>query len=49
MADHVAVMHRGPIVETGPTLAVFERPAHPQTERLIAHSRGPLYNQDAGS
>ena len=49
MADRVAVMHRGRIVETGPTQDVFERPAHPQTARLIAHSRGPLYNQDAGS
>lgn len=46
IADRVAVMHRRRLVEIGHTRTVFERPPQPQTARLIAHSRGPLYNQD---
>ncbi len=38
LADRVAVMYLGRIVETGPTEAVFARPAHPYTESLIASS-----------
>ena len=36
IADHVAVMYRGKIVETGPVLDIFERPSHPYTKGLLA-------------
>jgi microcin C transport system ATP-binding protein len=36
MAERVAVMTRGEIVETGPTEAIFARPRHPYTMRLLA-------------
>jgi microcin C transport system ATP-binding protein len=36
MAERVAVMTRGEIVETGPTDAMFDRPRHPYTKRLLA-------------
>jgi oligopeptide/dipeptide ABC transporter ATP-binding protein len=36
MADRVAVMYLGKIVETGPTDLLFENPAHPYTEALLA-------------
>jgi microcin C transport system ATP-binding protein len=36
MADRVCVMTAGEIVEAGPTEAVFERPRHPYTRRLLA-------------
>jgi microcin C transport system ATP-binding protein len=36
MAERVCVMTRGEIVETGPTAAVFARPQHPYTTRLLA-------------
>ena len=35
VADRVAVMRRGRIVETGPTAEVLERPRHPYTRALI--------------
>ena len=34
--DRIAVMYAGKIIEFGPVEAVFERTAHPYTERLIA-------------
>ena len=41
MAERVAVMTRGEIVETGPTEAIFDRPRHPYTKRLLmAEPRG---------
>jgi len=35
MADRIAVMYGGRIVEQGPTLALFARPQHPYTEGLL--------------
>ncbi len=35
MADRVAVMYAGKIVESAPTEVIFTRPAHPYTERLL--------------
>jgi oligopeptide/dipeptide ABC transporter ATP-binding protein len=36
LCDRVAVMYAGYIVETAPTEGLFERPAHPYTQALIA-------------
>ena len=36
IANRVAVMYLGQIVETGPRQAVFNHPAHPYTRRLLA-------------
>jgi peptide/nickel transport system ATP-binding protein len=36
IADRVAVMHEGRIVETGPVRQIFHAPAHPYTRRLMA-------------
>lgn len=36
MADEVAVMYAGSIVEHGPVAAIFARPAHPYTRTLLA-------------
>jgi oligopeptide transport system ATP-binding protein len=35
IADRVYVMRRGEVVETGPTEAIFERPAHDYTRMLL--------------
>jgi peptide/nickel transport system ATP-binding protein len=36
LADRIAVLYRGRIVETGPADAVFDGPHHPYTEALLA-------------
>jgi peptide/nickel transport system ATP-binding protein len=36
LAGRVAVMHRGHVVEQGPTKAVLTEPLHPYTQRLLA-------------
>ena len=36
IADRVAVMHRGHVVELAPRDALFDRPAHPYTRALLA-------------
>ncbi len=36
IADRVAVMHAGKIVETAPTAALFTQPQHPYTQSLLA-------------
>ena len=45
MADRVAVMNAGRIVETGTTVSVFTNPQHPYTRRLIQSvpGRGGLH------
>jgi peptide/nickel transport system ATP-binding protein len=35
IADEVAVMHRGKVVERGDPITIFERPAEPYTRRLL--------------
>ncbi|WP_223690941.1 ABC transporter ATP-binding protein [Leifsonia poae] len=35
LADHVAVMRQGEIVEQGPTLDIFTNPQHPYTKALL--------------
>src|SRR5258706_2431931 len=36
IADEVAVLYAGEVVESGPTAAVFESPSHPYTKGLLA-------------
>ena len=36
IADRIAVMYLGRIVETGPSVEVFERPVHPYTKALVS-------------
>ncbi len=57
IADRVAVMYLGRLVETGPTRAVFTAPRHPYTKSLLdavpvpdpAHPRPPLALREAGA
>ncbi len=41
VADRVAVMHLGRIVETGPTAELFDAPVHPYTQALLSASPVP--------
>ncbi|QNE88766.1 ABC transporter ATP-binding protein [Corynebacterium incognita] len=34
-ADHLIVMHRGRVVESGPSRAILDDPQHPYTQRLV--------------
>lgn len=36
LADDVLVMHKGKVVESGPTAKIFKSPKHPYTKRLLA-------------
>ena len=49
VADRVAVMHEGRIVETGPVRAIYDAPQHPYTQRLMAAipGRQPLAGRGA--
>ena len=35
-ADHLVVMYKGAVVESGPALDVLKSPQHPYTERLVS-------------
>ncbi len=43
MADRVAVMHRGAIVETGPVRQILRDPQHEYTQRLLRAVPGTPY------
>jgi peptide/nickel transport system ATP-binding protein len=45
LADHVAVMRRGRIVESAPVNRLFENPVHPYTRALLAASPEPSLNR----
>lgn len=45
LSHRIAVMYLGRIVEEGPTKSVFESPAHPYTQALLAASLFPDPNQ----
>jgi oligopeptide/dipeptide ABC transporter ATP-binding protein len=54
VADRIAVMYGGRIVEEGPVRGIFRRPVHPYTRRLLAavpsiHERKPLPELSARS
>jgi peptide/nickel transport system ATP-binding protein len=40
ISDHLAVLHRGRLVESGPVKQIFDRPAHPYTELLLSCAPG---------
>ncbi|MBD3002856.1 MULTISPECIES: ABC transporter ATP-binding protein [unclassified Streptomyces] len=46
IADRVAVLYRGRVVEQGPVREVFDRPSHPYTALLIAS--GPSVRAEGG-
>ncbi|WP_370615033.1 dipeptide ABC transporter ATP-binding protein [Mumia sp. Pv 4-285] len=35
-ADHIVVMYRGSVVESGPALEILKNPEHPYTKRLVS-------------
>jgi peptide/nickel transport system ATP-binding protein len=48
IADRVAVMHRGRILEVGNRDAIFDRPAHPYTRRLLQANPRIVRNAEGG-
>ncbi len=48
IADRVAVLYAGQIVELGTTAAVLDNPAHPYTRHLVAASSGIFQQQSVG-
>jgi peptide/nickel transport system ATP-binding protein len=44
--DRIVVMHAGHVVETAPTVALFESPRHPYTAKLIAATPGRVERLD---
>ncbi|MFH1122907.1 MAG: ABC transporter ATP-binding protein [Pseudomonadota bacterium] len=48
IGDRIGVMLAGRLVETGPTVQVMDRPAHPYTGLLIASARGEIGAVSAG-
>jgi oligopeptide/dipeptide ABC transporter ATP-binding protein len=48
IGDRIGVMLAGRLVETGPTVQVIGRPAHPYTRLLIASARGEIAAASAG-
>jgi peptide/nickel transport system ATP-binding protein len=48
LADRVAVMHEGRIVETGPVRRLYHTPEHPYTRRLMAAIPGRQARLDRG-
>jgi peptide/nickel transport system ATP-binding protein len=52
MADHIAVMYLGKIVETGETQKILTLPAHPYTRKLVSSvpsmRRGALLPEPLG-
>ncbi|MGA5297150.1 dipeptide ABC transporter ATP-binding protein [Streptomyces koyangensis] len=52
LADRIAVMRQGEIVEEGPAARVLSAPSHPYTQRLLAaagRASGPGRSTDAGA
>ncbi|MGH8701754.1 MAG: ABC transporter ATP-binding protein [Burkholderiales bacterium] len=45
--DRIVVMHAGHVVESAPTAALFSKPLHPYTARLIASTPSPNGSVDA--
>jgi peptide/nickel transport system ATP-binding protein len=43
-ADRIAVLERGRLVETGPTLDVYRAPNHPYTRRLLEASEAVVFS-----
>jgi peptide/nickel transport system ATP-binding protein len=41
LSDRIAVMYLGTVVEEGPALQVYEAPAHPYTQALLASIASP--------
>lgn len=46
LADHIAIMYMGHIVETGPASRVFSQAAHPYTKALFDAVPGRLFGED---
>ena len=49
IADRIAVMYQGRIVETGPTDTVWQAPQHPYTQKLLASLPPELSGLQAAS